>query len=166
MQERVFSILCKNEPGVMMRIARAYTRRQVNMDSITVGMEPSGDARIIILFQSDERMANFLKKVLERLEQVKKVNPLREETNIVREIALLKTKPLEGKKKEKTLYKIEETGGRILEVQGDAIIAEIHGDHKRIDNIIEELGSETFEEIARSGQVHISKKFERNEESE
>ncbi len=164
MKNRVFSILCKNEPGVMMRIARAYTRRQVNMDSITVGMEPSGDARIIILFQSDERMANFLRKVLERLEQVKKVKPLREETNVVREIALLKTKPLEGEKKEETLYKIEEIGGRILEVQGSAIIAEIHGDHKRIENLIEDLGPDTFEEVARSGQVHISKKFESNNE--
>lgn len=149
-----------------MRIARAYTRRQVNMDSITVGIEPSGDARIIILFKADERMADFLKKVLERLEQVKKVDPLREETSIVREIALLKTKPLKGEKKEETLYRIEEIGGRVLEVQGDAVIAEIHGDHERIEKVIQDLGPETFEEVARSGQVYVSKKFERNEKAE
>ncbi len=149
-----------------MRIARAYTRRQVNMDSITVGIEPSGDARIIILFKADERKADFLRKVLERLEQVKKVNPLRGETSIVREIALLKTKPLKGEKKEETLYRIEEIGGRVLEVQGDAVIAEIHGDHERIENIIQDLGPETFEEVARSGQVYVSKKFEREEEAE
>lgn len=144
----------------MMRIARAYTRRQVNMDSITVGIEPSGDARIIILFESDERMADFLQKVLERLTQVIEVEPLRGETSIVREIALLKTKPLKGDKKEKTLRRIEEIGGRVLEVQGDAVIAEIHGDHDRIENVIQDLGEETFEEVARSGQVYISKKFE------
>lgn len=144
-----------------MRISRAFTRRQVNMESVTVGIEPSGDARIIILFESDERMANFLRKVLERLTQVIEVDPLREETSIVREIALLKTKPLEGDKKEETLYRIEEIGGRILEVQGDAIIAEIHGDHERIENIIQDLGPETFEEVARSGQVYISRKFEK-----
>ncbi len=148
-----------------MRIARAYTRRQVNMDSITVGLEPSGDARIIILFEADERMADFLQKVLERLEQVKKVNPLRGETSIVREIALLKTKPLKGEKKEETLHRIEEIGGRILEVQGDAVIAEIHGDHNRIEKVIQDLGPKTFEEVARSGQVYISKKFDREEEA-
>lgn len=158
---RVFSILCKNEPGVLMRISRAFTRRQVNMESVTVGIEPSGDARIIILFESDERMANFLQKVLERLTQVIEVDPLREETSIVREIALLKTKPLEGDKKEETLYRIEEIGGRILEVQGDAVIAEIHGDHERIENIIQDLGPEIFEEVARSGQVFISRTFEK-----
>lgn len=149
-----------------MRIARAYTRRQVNMDSITVGIEPSGDARIIILFKADERMADFLQKVLERLEQVKKVNPLREETSTVREIALLKTRPLKGEKKEETLHRIEEIGGRILEVEGDAVIAEIHGDHERIETLIQDLGPETFEEVARSGQVYMSKKFEREKESE
>ncbi|KXB06319.1 hypothetical protein AKJ53_00645 [candidate division MSBL1 archaeon SCGC-AAA382F02] len=130
------------------------------MDSITVGIEPSGNARIIILFQSDERVANFLKRVLERLVQVIEVETLREETSLVREIALLKTKPLKGEKKEQALFRIEEIGGRILEVKEDAIIAEIHGDHQRIEGVINDLGSDVLEEVARSGQVYISKKFE------
>lgn len=144
----------------MMRIARAFTRRQVNMDSITVGIEPSEDARIIVLFEADERMADFLRKVLERLTQIIEVEPIQEETSLVREIALLKTKPLKGDKKEETLRRIEEIGGRILEVQGDAVIAEIHGDHERIENLLQDLDSEIFEEVARSGQVFVSRKFE------
>lgn len=160
MSTHIFSILCKNEPGVMMRISRAFTRRQVNMDSITVGMEPSGEARIIILFKADERMTNFLKKVLERLEQVIEVEPLRGETSLTREIALLKTKPLKGDKKEETLHRIEEIGGRVLEVKKDAVIAEIHGDHERIQGVVEDLGPDVLEEVARSGQVYISRKFE------
>lgn len=160
MATHIFSILCENKPGVLMRISRAFTRRQVNMDSVTVGIEPSGDARIIVLFNSDERMANFLRKVLERLTEVIEVEPLREETSMVREIALLKTKPLKGEEKEKVLYRIEEIGGRVLEVKEDAIIAEIHGDHERIENVIQDLGSDVLEEVARSGQVYISRKFE------
>lgn len=160
MASHIFSILCKNEPGVMMRITQAFTRRQVNMDSITVGLEPTGNARIITLFEADERMAGFLKQVLRRLTQVIGVEVLREQTSIVREIALLKTKSLEGEKKEKTLRKIDEIGGSILEVKGDAVIAEIHGDHERIENIIQDLGSEVLKEVARSGQVYVSRKFD------
>lgn len=160
MSTHIFSILCRNEPGVMMRISRVFTRRQVNMDSITVGMEPSGDARIIVLFKSDERMANFLRRILERLTQVVEVEPLRGETSIVREIALLKTKSLEGEEKEETLYRIEEIGGRILEVKEDAIIAEIHGDHERIESVVQDLGEDVLDEVVRSGQVYISKKFD------
>ncbi|MFW5912316.1 MAG: acetolactate synthase small subunit [Candidatus Hadarchaeota archaeon] len=159
MSTHIFSILCENEPGVMMRISRAFNRRQVNMDSITVGMEPSGNARIIILFKSDERMAEFIRKVIERLTQVIEVEVLRGETSVVREIALIKTKPLQGKEKEETLLRIEEIGGRVLEVKKDAIIAEVHGDHDRIERILNELGDEVLEEVARSGQVYMSKKF-------
>lgn len=160
MATHVFSVLCKNEPGVMMRISRAYTRRQVNMDSITVGIEPSGDARIIILFKSDERVADFLRRVLERLEQVIEVETIREKTSLVREIALLKTKSLRGTKKEETLTRIEEIGGRVLEMKEDAVVAEIHGDHERIESVINDLGPEVLDEVARSGQVFISRKFD------
>ncbi|KXB09667.1 hypothetical protein AKJ35_00190 [candidate division MSBL1 archaeon SCGC-AAA833F18] len=156
----IFSVLCKNEPGVMMRISRAFMRRQVNMDSITVGIEPSGEARIIILFKADERMANFLQRVLNRLTQVIRVEPLEEETSIVREIALVKTKQLKGEKRGEVLHQIEEVGGRVLEVKEDAIIAEIHGHHERIERVLNSLGSEVLDEVARSGQVYISREFE------
>lgn len=159
MGTHIFSVLCENEPGVLMRISRAFTRRQVNMDSVTVGIEPSGEARIILLFKSDERMASFLRRVLNRLTQVISVEPLEEKTSIVREIALIKTKPLKGKKRGEVLHQIEEVGGRVLEVKEDAIIAEIHGHHERIERVLQSLGSEILVEVARSGQVHISREF-------
>ncbi|MBS3815289.1 MAG: acetolactate synthase small subunit [Hadesarchaea archaeon] len=160
MGNHVFSVLCKNEPGVMMRISRAFMRRQVNMDSITVGIEPSGNARIIVLFEADERMADFLRRVLNRLTQVIEVEPIEGETSIVREIALVKTKQLEEEKRGEVLHQIEGIGGRVLEVKEDAIIAEIHGHHDRIERVLDSLGSEVIEEVARSGQVYISREFE------
>lgn len=160
MKTHIFSVLCENEPGVMMRISRAFTRRQVNLDSITVGIEPSGQARIILLFKADERLADFLHRVLLRLTQVIEVDPLEEETSLVREIALLKTKPLKDSKKRKVLNQVEEVGGRILEVMEDSVIAELHGDHERIEQILQSLGPEIIKEVARSGQVYISREFE------
>lgn len=144
----------------MMRISRAFMRRQVNMDSITVGIEPSGNARMIILFKADERMANFLQRVLNRLTQVIKVESIEEKTSIVREIALVKTEPLKGEERIKVLHQIEEVGGRVLEVKGDSIVAEIHGDHDRIERILNSLGPEILREVARSGQVYMKREFE------
>jgi acetolactate synthase-1/3 small subunit len=155
----IFSVLCENEPGLMMRISRAFMRRQVNMDSITVGIEPSGLARIILMFKADERMADFLRRVLLRLTQVIDVDPLAEETSVVREIALLKTKPLSEDDRGKVLHEIEKVGGRVLEVRDNALIAEVHGDHERIERVIQSLGSKMLKEVARSGQVLISRKM-------
>lgn len=159
MQTYIFSILCENEPGVMMRVSRAFMRRQVNIDSITVGTEPSGLARIILMFRSDEKMADFLRRIIARLSQVIEVEQLQEETSVVREIALLKTKPLREKDRGRVLHQIEKVGGRVLEVRGDALIAEIHGDHERIEQVIQTLGPKVLEETARSGQVIISRRM-------
>ena len=63
MKTHIFSILCQNVPGVMMRITRVFTRRQINLDSITVGVEPSGLARIILMFKADDRLAELMKHV-------------------------------------------------------------------------------------------------------
>lgn len=155
----IFSVLCENEPGVMMRISRAFMRRQVNVDSITVGIEPSGLARIILMFKADERMAEFLRRVILRLMQVIDVEPLEGETSVVREIALLKTKQLSEKDRGKVLHQIEKVGGRVLEVRDNTLIAEIHGDHERIERVIQSLGSKVLKEVARSGQVLISRKM-------
>ena len=160
MKTNIFSVLCENEPGVMMRLSRIYMRRQVNLSSITVGMEPSGLARIILMFPADDQMADYLYHVILRLTQVVDVERLAEETSIVREIALLKTKPLSEKDRTEALHQIEKVGGRVLQVSGDSIIAEIHGTHGRIERVIQSLGSKVLKEVARSGQVLISRKVE------
>ncbi|MCD6248436.1 MAG: acetolactate synthase small subunit [Hadesarchaea archaeon] len=160
MPTHIFSVLCENEPGMMMRICRSFMRRQVNIDSITVGIEPSGLARIILMFNSDERTAEFLRQVLLRLTQVIDVEKLEEKTSIVREIALLKTKQLSEEERGRVLEEIEKVGGRVLQVAGKALIAEIYGDHERIEKLIHTLGSGVLKEVARSGQVIISKTME------
>ncbi len=157
MKTYIFSILCENEPGVMMRISRIYMRRQVNIDSITVGMEPSGLARIILMFKTDSKMAKYLYQVIMRLNQVIEVEQLDESTSIVREIALIKTKPLSQAEQAETLHEIERVGGRVLQIAGKSIIAELHGHHARIERIIQNLGSKKLKEVARSGQVFISR---------
>ncbi|MFN4132919.1 MAG: acetolactate synthase small subunit [Candidatus Hadarchaeales archaeon] len=157
MKKRIFSILCQNIPGVMMRITRDFTRRQINLDSITVGLEPSGLARIILMFNADDKMAEFMKKIIARLEPIVSVDVIDPEKSVVREVALLKTKRLENEKHWKVVEQIERAGGKIVDSRDGAIIAEISGEHDQIENLIISLGSEIIKEIARSGQVYISK---------
>lgn len=156
MKKRIFSILCQNIPGVMMRITRDFTRRQINLDSITVGLEPSGLARIILSFNADDKMAEFMKKALVRLEPIVSVEAIDPEKSVVREIALLKTKKLESKSHWKVVEQIERAGGKIVDSRDGAIIAEISGDHAQIENLVNSLGPAIIREIARSGQVYLS----------
>ena len=157
MKTRIFSVLCENVPGVMMRISRTFTRRQINLDSITVGIEPTGLARIILMFKEDDRMAEFMRRVLVRLEPIVDVEVIEPERSIVREVSLLKTRKLNKKQLLKMVQQVERAGGRVLESKGNTVIAELSGEHDEIERVIEALGPKILKEVARSGQVLISR---------
>ena len=159
MKQRIFSVLCENSPGVMMRVSRDFTRRQINLDSITVGIEPTGMARIILMFKADDHMAEHLYRVLSRLTQVINVEVLEPETSIVREVALLKTKKLSDKKMWEVIQQVEKAGGRVLESKNNALVAELSGTHDDIERLVQTLGPDVLQEVARSGQVIISREM-------
>jgi len=157
MKTRIFSVLCENVPGVMMRISRTFTRRQINLDSITVGLEPTGLARIILMFKEDDRMAEFMRRVLVRLEPIVDVEVIEPERSIVREVTLLKTRKLNQKQLWQMVQQVERAGGRVLESKGNMVIAELSGEHDEIERVIKALGPKVLKEVARSGQVLISR---------
>lgn len=140
-----------------MRISRDFTRRQINLDSITVGIEPTGLARIILTFKADDRMAEFMRRVLVRSEPIVDVEVIEPERSIVREIALLKTKKLDEKQLWRVVQQVERVGGKVLDTKGNVLIVELSGSHDEIEKVVTELGPEILKEVARSGQVLISK---------
>lgn len=157
MKTRIFSVLCQNVPGVMMRISREFTRRQINLDSVTVGIEPTGLARMILIFNADDRMAEFMRRVLLRAEPVVDVEVIDPSKSVVREVALLKTKPLANDKLWNVILEIEKAGGKVLESKEGVVIAELSGGHSEIEALVSRLGPDVLKEVARSGQVLISK---------
>jgi acetolactate synthase-1/3 small subunit len=160
LKTRIFSVLCKNVPGVMMRLARDFTRRQINLDSITVGIEPSGLARIILMFKADDRMAELMNNVLARSEPIINIEVIDPEKSVVREVVLMKTKRLDNNQHWKVVEQIERAGGKIIESKEGAVIAEISGEHEDIERLINSLGPEVLIEVARSGQVLVSRDIE------
>lgn len=158
MKNRIFSILCQNIPGVMMRITRDFTRRQINLDSITVGIEPSGLARIILMFKADDHMAEFMRKLLARSEPIEAVEVIDPENSVVRVVALLKTKKLADEEHWRVVEKIERGGGKIVDTMEGVIIAEVSGNYEEVERVINSLGPDVLQEVARSGRVYISRR--------
>jgi acetolactate synthase-1/3 small subunit len=154
---RIFSVLCENVSGVMMRVSRCFTRRQINMDSITVGIEPSGLARIIILFKADDKMTSFMQRILMRLEPIVEVQVLEPENSIAREICLFKTKRLGEEEMSEAIRLIQSSGGKVLEIREGGLIGEMGGSHGEVEKLLSSLGPERLKEVARSGQVYLSR---------
>lgn len=156
MKTHIFSILCDNVPGVMMRVSRCFTRRQINIDSITVGIEPSGLARIILSFQAEDQTAEYMRKVLERLIPIIQVEIIDPSRAVVREVALLKTRRMEERELMEFVEKLERTGGKMVEIKDGVATAELSGEHSKVEEAVLEL-SPYLREVARSGQVYLSK---------
>ena len=157
MKTRIFSVLCENVPGVMMRISRDFTRRQINMDSITVGIEPTGLARVILTFKADDHMAEHMHKVITRLEPIVNVEVIDADLSIVREVALLKTKKLSDEQLSQVMQEVERAGGKVLDFKKNMVIAELSGKHEEVERAIEAISPDLLKEVARSGQVFISR---------
>ncbi len=155
MKTRIFSILCENVPGVMMRVSRCFTRRQINIESITVGIEPSGLARIILRFVADDHTTEHMRRVLERLIPIIHVETIDPGRALTREISLLKTRTLDEKELVKFVEKLEQNGGKVLEIKDGVVIAELSGEPARMENILKRI-STYLKEVARSGAVYLS----------
>lgn len=102
-------------------------------------------------------MAELMYRVITRLEPIIGVEVIDPEHSIVREVALLKTKKLSKEQLSQVTRLVERAGGKVLESKGKALIAELSGKHEDVERAIEALGPDVLKEVARSGQVFISR---------
>ncbi|MEW6592938.1 MAG: hypothetical protein AB1305_04605, partial [Candidatus Hadarchaeota archaeon] len=121
---------------------------------------PSGLARIILMFQANDNMAELMRRVISRLEPIVYVEVIEPEKSVVREVVLLKTKKLEDAQHWKVVEQIEKAGGKIVDSKDGAVIAELSGMHDDIERLIINLGPDVLKEVARSGQVLVSKEVD------
>ena len=89
--KHTISILVENKPGVLQRISGLFTRRNFNIDNITVGKtEEPTISRITIRTTGDNQTLEQITKQLNKLIEVLKVRELKPENTIKRELALIK----------------------------------------------------------------------------
>ena len=92
MNERyhVISTLVENKPGVLQKVAGLFTRRDFNIDSITVGeSEVEGLARMVITVKGDDKILEQVTKQLNKLVDVIKIKDITKNA-VKRELCLVK----------------------------------------------------------------------------
>ena len=65
----IFTLDVQDRPGITMRVANVLSQRGLNIDEI-LGRTVAGTGQIVLRFSADERMKDYVKRVLERLEGV------------------------------------------------------------------------------------------------
>ena len=155
-REYILSVLARNNPGVLLRIAGLFSRRCYNILSIVASQTENTEySRILIVVSGDDRIVNQVDKQLCKLVDIEEVNVLDRNKAVVREHLLLKV--------ERTLQnseKLVQIAGvfhaNILSVTPDSMIVELTGDAGTVNSFIELYTPYHVLKILRTGSMAMS----------
>jgi len=93
MEQFVISILVANRSGVLTRVSSMFTRRGFNIDTLTVGETESPEfSRITITLRGNRAICDQIVKQLEKMYDVSKVQVMKRDNTVTRELLLIKVK--------------------------------------------------------------------------
>lgn len=155
-KEYLLSVLARNTPGVLLRIAGLFSRRCYNILSIVAAQTENTEySRILIVVSGDDRIVRQVDKQLCKLEDIEEVNVLDREKAVVREHLLLKV--------ERTLQNSEKLvqiaavfHANILHVSPETMILELTGDASTINSFIELYTPYNILKILRTGSMAMA----------
>jgi acetolactate synthase-1/3 small subunit len=157
MPKFVISALVENKFGVLARVAGLFSARGFNIDSLAVGeTEDPKVSRMTIVVEADERILEQVKKQLNKLIDVIKVQDLTGGKYVDRELILIKVKAENTKIREKIIQIVDSTGAEVIDIGKKFLTIEETGDEHRIKALVELLRSYGIEEIARTGKIALS----------
>lgn len=157
-QHRILSVLVENRSGVLSHVVGLFSARGFNIDSLAVGeTEDPTVSRITLVSHGDARTIEQIKKQLNKLIDVIKVQDLTEEEFIDRELMLVKLhnspavrKRIEELSKSYAITIVDENP-RVFTL----VCTETRENRKKLFEALHQLG---IIEIAQTGAVALSKK--------
>ena len=155
-QMHTISILVENKPGVLQRVSGLFTRRNFNIDNITVGKTENPEiSRITIRTTGDEQILEQITKQLNKLIEVIKVRELKPENTLKRELALIKVHTTDERAKSEIVQYTDIFRGQIIDVTAKSMIIQITGKPSNIIALCDLLKPYGIKEIAKTGVTAI-----------
>lgn len=158
MMRHIISVILENEPGALSRVVGLFSQRGYNIDSLTVApTQESSLSRITIQIVSNDNTLEQIKKQLNKLIDVVRVNELKKIHILEREIMLLKI-IIKDVLREEINHIIKNFFAKIVDIKLNFYIIQITGNNKKLNNFIDKISKITkIIEVVRSGIITISK---------
>lgn len=153
----VISTLVENKPGVLQKVAGLFTRRDFNIDSITVGeSEVNGLARMVITVKADEKILEQVIKQLNKLVDVVKIKDISKNA-VKRELCLVKVNIPNEKARAEIMQYANIFRAKIVDVTEETLIIEITGDMEKTNAFISLLKGYGIKKISRTGLTAMAR---------
>ena len=151
------SVLVENKFGVLARIAGLFSGRGYNIDSLNVAeTEDPTVSRMTIVARGDDRILEQINKQLNRLIDVIRVSDVTPEPHVERELVMVKVSAL-PKNRSEIIQIADIFRANIVDVTPETLIIAVTGNESKVTAMINMLRPYGIKEIARSGQVAISR---------
>ena len=151
------SIFTENTIGMLNRITIIFTRRHLNIDSITASeTEVKNVHRYTIVLRTNREQIDKVVGQIDKLIDVLKAFVHEDNEVVHQEIALYKIKTTELKSNNVEQV-VRENNAKVLTVDPDFIVIEKTGHKEEIQVLFEKLKTFGILEFARSGRVAVTK---------
>ncbi len=150
----VISALVEDEPGVLARVSGLVSRRQFNIESLTVGPTTvEGHSRITMVVEETDPGIDQIEKQMAKLKPVISVGEV-SGSAVTSELVLLK---VHGEEPDKVHAIAEMYDGEALDAGPETITVQLTGDESKIDDAIDAFDQFGIIEIARTGQTALAR---------
>src|SRR5690242_4284501 len=151
----VLSALVHSQPGVLAHVSGVLASRGFNIDSLAVGeTEDPQLSRMTFVVHGDDAELEQVRKQLDKIVTVVKVQDISSEDFVERDLMLLKVKATQQQRMEIHLL-VEMFRARIVDISAENLMVEISGQEKKIEAFIELMRPYGILELARTGRIAL-----------
>ncbi len=157
MKRYTVAVLVHNEFGVLNRVTSMFRRRQFNISSLAVSETESDNfSRITIQSEGDEIKKEQLINQLYKLPDVVSVAELDPLETVSRELLLIKIRNT-GEVRADIRAASDAYEGKIVDYTKEAMVIQMVGESRKIDNFIDLMREFEIMEISRTGIIALQR---------
>ena len=149
----VISALVQNVPGVLSHISGMLASRGYNIDSLAVGeTEDSLLSRMTFVVFGDVDIVVQIRKQLEKIVTVVRVDDISSEDHVERDLMLIKV-PAPQEKRGDIIQLVDIFRAKIVDVNPDVLMIELAGKESKIEAFIDVLRPYGILSLVRTGII-------------
>ena len=157
MTKHTLSVLVEDKPGVLMRVASLFARRNFNIQSLTVGpTERPHVSRMTVVVDVETQPLEQVTKQLNKLVNVLKIVELDAMASVERELMLVKVRA-DNQTRSNVLEVVNLFRAQIVDYAPDALVVEVTGDKGKVDALLRALEPFGIKELSQSGLLAIGR---------
>ena len=154
------SLLVRDAPGVLVRVAMVFSRRGYNIESLVVSPAArAGFSRMTVTCSGDPSILEQMIKQLSKLVDVVHALDHTASDRFETEIALIKIQ-CEGDFRREVLEIAEHFNAKVVDYAAQSLILRVYGGSDKLDAMIALFPEESIIELIRSGKIVMTRALE------